>query len=518
MNKLSVKSLLAKPVYTLIGINAAGVLVIVILSFALGEGACLAVSASAAVMLIASVIVCISLIGKIDAAVKQPLEKLGEAARNGNAAGCSVKTECTELEELSAALRKICTDANTRGEYITKISSGDLSAGLNASSENGLKKLFNNLYNSAVEVNNSGKRFSEVSMSLSEGATEQAATIEQLSASLNEIKNSVSASSDDYGLAARNVSDTLRLVQNGTAQMNAMLEAINDIRVGSEQIAKIIKVIEDIAFQTNILALNSAVEAARAGEAGKGFAVVATEVKNLAMKSQDAAKHTAALIQSSVENVNAGVQRANETAGSLAQISEKTNIINNIITKVSKSSDEQSVSISQINIGVEQISHAVQSTSSAARDFALSAEMLTETSENLKNSIEKLGLGEKAEIRSVVNTASKDMVNPKPVQRYVQPSSKPIAPTVSKPEEKPIQPVLKPSPKPAQKLAPTALKPITPSTPNASAAKTVKPTPTAEAQSFVYSGADEYSSDAAKINDPSDITGSQFVDVSCDKY
>lgn len=508
MNRISIKDSLAKSIYTILGVNVAGGLLIAVLALVLGTGASVPVAVTAVVVLLISVALCVSTVGKITNEVAAPLKKLTAAAENAaNGADISSEKYNGELDELSSALAKAAATIRTQNEYIAKISGGDLSAAYGGKSS--LSSAFSGLYDDVIEVNNSGRRFYDASQTLSEGATEQAATIEQLSASLNEIKNAVSASSQDYSAATEHAQDTLNLVQSGTAQMNAMLDAMNDIRDGSEKIARIIKVIEDIAFQTNILALNSAVEAARAGEAGKGFAVVASEVKNLAMKSQDAAKQTAALISSSVANVNTGVQRAEETAKSLAQISEKTAEINNIIYKVTKSSEEQSTSITQINVGVEQISHAVQSTSATARDCAVSAEMLNETSEKLKHSLEKLGVGgavsRSAEIKKSPSYEAKPQLRATAPTYQPKPAApKPAAEIQKTVTAKPI------APKPAETPKPIAPKPVTAATKPVSSPK---PQSKPAEQSFVYSGATDM-----QQNETAEVSGSDFVDVNCDKY
>lgn len=169
----------------------------------------------------------------------------------------------------------------------------------------------------AEQVDSSATLVANTSTALAQGATEQASSVEELSASMEEVTSKTTKN-------AQNAEKTNRLAGNiqsdadvGTDQMSEMLRSMEEINASSENIGKIIKVIEDIAFQTNILALNAAVEAARAGQYGKGFAVVAEEVKNLAAQSSQAAKETTELIETSIKKVEAGTKIAKETAGAL---------------------------------------------------------------------------------------------------------------------------------------------------------------------------------------------------------
>jgi len=164
--------------------------------------------------------------------------------------------------------------------------------------------------------------------------------------------------------------------------MSEMLKAMGDIKTASDQIDKIIKMIEDIAFQTNILALNAAVEAARAGSAGKGFAVVADEVRNLAGKSAEASKNTAALIENALNAVYHGTGIADETAKSMLRVVDGVNRVNKAVAEISDSAAQQAASDAQVNQGIEQISGVVQTNSATAEASAATSDDLLRQSQN----------------------------------------------------------------------------------------------------------------------------------------
>ena len=175
-------------------------------------------------------------------------------------------------------------------------------------------------------------------------------------------------------------------------RMNDMLAAMQDINHNTDEIREIIKTIEDIAFQTNILALNPAIEAARAGEAGKGFAVVADEVRNLASKSAEASQNTAALISKTMEAVENGSEIANQTAESLHTVVNSIDDIVTSIDDISKNSQSQSEAIEQVTQGVEQLSTVTQNNSAASEQSAAAAEELAGQANTMKSLVGRFTL------------------------------------------------------------------------------------------------------------------------------
>ncbi len=226
-------------------------------------------------------------------------------------------------------------------------------------------------------VSDGSSKMSDNSTTLSQAATEQAATVEELNASIVEISSNISANADSAGKAKVLADDCMKIVNEGNVKMTDILHAMEEINETSSQIANIIKTIEDISFQTNILSLNASIEAARAGEAGKGFAVVAGEVGQLAGKTAEAAKNTTALIKTSLTAVENGTVMANETAKMLSKIVSETDDTAKVIDKIAAASQEQADSVKQILVGMDQISTSVQMTSGSSAECAASAEELS---------------------------------------------------------------------------------------------------------------------------------------------
>ena len=230
---------------------------------------------------------------------------------------------------------------------------------------------------SAVQVNSGAEQVSSGAQGLSQGATEQASSIEELSATMNDISAKIKETAETTREASRLSNMAGQSVMVSNEKMREMSLAMEEITEKSQEISKIIKTIDDIAFQTNILSLNAAIEAARAGAAGKGFAVVADEVGNLAQKSAKAAQNTSSLIEETIEAVNKGVRISEETAESLTEVVTRAGKINDLIDIASSSSEEQARGVSQLSVGIDQISSVVQSNTATAEESAAASEELS---------------------------------------------------------------------------------------------------------------------------------------------
>lgn len=336
-------------------------------------------------------------------------------------------------------------------------------------------------------VSDGSSKMSDNSTTLSQAATEQAATVEELNASIVEISSNISANADSAGKAKVLADDCMKIVNEGNVKMTDMLHAMEEINETSSQIANIIKTIEDISFQTNILSLNASIEAARAGEAGKGFAVVAGEVGQLAGKTAEAAKNTTALIKTSLTAVENGTVMANETAKMLSKIVSETDDTAKVIDKIAAASQEQADSVKQILVGMDQISTSVQMTSGSSAECAASAEELSGQAKVLLDLVQRFKIADAASEKKI-KKAARAAANALKSGAPAAPSA-PAAPAAEKKEApaakpaesaetaKPVSenPAAKPAQnapeKPAEKpktVAPAAKAPAKPEAPKAS--------------------------------------------------
>lgn len=245
----------------------------------------------------------------------------------------------------------------------------------------------------ADQVAAGAQNVSDASVALSQGASEQAASVEQLSASISEIASQTASNAQNAEKANELTAGTRNRAEMGNQEMQEMLAAMEEINASSVNISKIIKVIDEIAFQTNILALNAAVEAARAGQHGKGFAVVAEEVRNLAARSAKAAKETTDMIEGSMEKVEVGRGIAHKTAQALSEIVGDVASVADIVASIAKASNEQKLALEQINQGVQQVSQVVQSNSSTSEEAATASQHLSAQADSMKANVGKFRLG-----------------------------------------------------------------------------------------------------------------------------
>ena len=364
------------------------------------EGEYAQTSAIIVIMLIMALsIMAAALLGiYISNSIRKPVKEIEDAAvqlANGKLDGVHVTyMSRDELGQMSDSIRDLISYQKTIIEDISDIL-GDMSEGNFKVQSNvkeyyrgrydcilvAMRKLRNRLSNTLGQISQSARQVADGSEQISSetqllaiGAEEQACSIEKLAAAVNEISEHVRETKENANEARGQTDQAGEQVFESNQQMQEMIRAMNIISEKSSEIYKIVKTIEDIAFQTNILALNASVEAARAGEPGAGFAVVAREIRALADKTAIASKNTAALIEESVSAVKNGEKVARATADSLLQVVKSTKQVVLVVDRIASATENENVSISNITAEVSQISDVVQNNVSTSEELAAASE------------------------------------------------------------------------------------------------------------------------------------------------
>ena len=253
-----------------------------------------------------------------------------------------------------------------------------------------LNRIAAELADGKEQVASASTQVAASSQALAQGASEQAASLEETSASVEEITSMVKKNAENSRSVAGLMGDTEQLVKNGNRTLELMVISMHEINASSDKIGKIIKVIDEIAFQTNILALNAAVEAARAGEAGMGFAVVAGEVRNLAQRSAQAAKDTAALIEESISKSTEGSNKLQQVTDVIRAITDSSSKVKVLVDEVNLGSQEQARGIDEISKAIQQMNQLTQSTAASAEEGASASEELSAQAATMGETVERL--------------------------------------------------------------------------------------------------------------------------------
>ncbi len=350
----------------------------------------------AAIVIIALIIFLVVLLRPIINALNKGIV-FAKQIQTGDLSGRLGLTRGDEIGQLATALDTMANSLQQRAELAEAIANGDLSQEVPLSSDkdvlgHALQNMTIKLNDTISQINAASEQIdsgagqvSDSAQDLSQGATQQAAAIEEISASLNELSGRTQENAGNAQSANQLAITARDAAHGGSAHMQEMVAAMQDINESGQSISKIIKTIDEIAFQTNLLALNAAVEAARAGQHGKGFAVVAEEVRNLAARSAKAARETAELIEGSVQKGENGTQIANRTASALEEIVNSIGKTADLVGEIAASSREQADGISQVSDGINQIDQVTQRNTAGAEEGAAAAEELSSQSTYMRD-------------------------------------------------------------------------------------------------------------------------------------
>ncbi|MEP6731910.1 MAG: methyl-accepting chemotaxis protein [bacterium] len=325
-------------------------------------------------------------------------DELGDLARNVdnisegfrtlvNGVNNSLEQAALPLREAGSVLQRIAKrdlTARMTGKY--EGAYAEIQEAMNSAAAT-LDEALAQVYAAADQVASAGGQITSGSQTLAQAASQQAAAIEESSSSLHELAAMTKQNTDSTRAAATYAGEAQISAAEGVEAMTGLSTAINKIKASADQTAKIVKTIDQIAFQTNLLALNAAVEAARAGDAGRGFAVVADEVRSLAMRSAEAARTTAALIQESVHNANTGVAMNVEVLRTLGAINSQVTRVSEVVAEIAAASEQQTQGVDQITGAVMQMNGVTQQMASGAEESASAAEELASQSEVLTDMV-----------------------------------------------------------------------------------------------------------------------------------
>ncbi|MGS4946778.1 methyl-accepting chemotaxis protein [Meridianimarinicoccus sp. RP-17] len=297
-----------------------------------------------------------------------------------------------EIAELSDAmvagrLDREVDKTGFEGEYLGIIESLDRAFA-------SLNRVFTEISAQVDQVGQTVSQMNEASNALAENSQITSASVDQVSASAEETDSQVKANAEAASRADKLVNAASKVTEAGSEKVGAMVAAMQDINSSSADIAKIIKVIDEIAFQTNLLALNAAVEAARAGQHGRGFAVVAQEVRNLAGRSAKAARETSDLIENATDRVGVGVRLASETSEAFDRIAQDIEKVKSLVRDINSASEEQSRGVEQINQAIGDVARTALSTSQQADELSATAAEMTAATKAMTTEIRKFRLRE----------------------------------------------------------------------------------------------------------------------------
>ena len=367
-------------------------------------------------MILSAVIFIVLMTLFVNTNVAKPIEQMVRVTKNISAGQIGISDPSTvnitvkEQNEIGQMGNSLSATVGSLQSYIKEIDrvlsalgDGDLTADTNIEFIGDFAQIRNNISTVAEKLRHIIKEFRDSTLlvsaqaeqiangaaELSEGSGRQAEAIDKLFTSIEAVAKDIDATAEKADETHFSTEKAMEVVQRGNEKMTEMIQAMQEIADASNNILIINKSIEDIAFQTNILALNASIEAARAGTAGKGFAVVADEVRNLAAKSSEAAGKTADLIRETVQLIEKGSSIAEETGDNFKQITFSVNESAELVAQITAATEKQNEAVIEIKNGVEQISAVVQQNNISAEKSASTSEELFSHAQMLNSLISR---------------------------------------------------------------------------------------------------------------------------------
>ena len=355
--------------------------------------------------------------------------------QSNNAAYQSSRTFLIAASAISLALGLILALVIARGfsaplsqavTILEKVARGDLTATLDVATKDEvgrmavalneavgkLRATLQEVSEGAIAASSSSQQLAAATQTIASGAQEQAASLEETSASLEEITATVRQSADNARQASQLASGSKDAAEQGQGVVSNAVTAMSEINAASAKISDIISTIDEIAFQTNLLAVNAAVEAARAGEEGRGFAVVAAEVRSLAQRSAAAAKEIKGLIQDSLRKVERGSELVNKSGEMLNAIVSSAKRVTDIVGEIAAAAGEQSTGIEQVNTAMTQMDQVTQSNSAQTEELSSTAEALSDQAARLMEQVNAFTLTKDAKETHSISVHKKPAAAP----------------------------------------------------------------------------------------------------------
>ena len=304
-----------------------------------------------------------------------------------------------EIGQLVGSMRGMVGSLQHKGEALRQMANKDLTVSIERASDedaladsmitmrDSLRSVLEGVKDAVDQVAAGAGQVSQASQSLSQGATESASSLEEISSSVNQVNGQARQNAETANEANAIARQAAEHANTGNARMLELQQAMSEISGSAQEINKVVKAIDDIAFQINLLALNANVEAARAGKYGKGFAVVAEEVRNLATRSGDAVRETTAIVQQSLTSIQGGSELTDVTAEQLQEIASGSKKVADLLDEIAAASKEQSLAVDQVTQGLGQVDQVTQANTASAEESASASEQLASQADVLRGAV-----------------------------------------------------------------------------------------------------------------------------------